>query len=170
MDIHIRLDGDIIDLLALSDDQYKFYQKCLLAFRQNTPYDEYLKVIQDENNVLLKNMTLKEAFQTPLGKAVVDLGDRLAIQQGLKPSPDTEFVNIDPCQAEEYVTSGGAAKMKGMTVPSINTACHKGKLAAHQNPKNGRWSISKRALERYEVHKSRQANRLGKTMKKSPQE
>lgn len=168
MDIHIRIDGEIVDLLALSDEEYAFYQKCLLAFRQNIPYDEYLKIIQEQDSILLKNTPIKKAYQKPLGKAVLDLGDRLAIQQGLK-QPPAEYVNNDPCQEEEYISASEAARIKGMKQPSIVAACQKGKIAAHKGS-NGRWHISVRSLQRYEVNKTRQANRLGKTVNKSSHE
>lgn len=161
MDIHIRLDGDIIDLLALPDDEYGFYSQCLTAYRNNMAYGEYLKMVQDPGNPMMKgNVAMtKGIYESPLCRAVWDLGYRLAIKQG-EMAPEGDFVDIDPAQPETFVNASEAGERIGMTKAGVIAAVKSGRIAGHQ--KGSRWNISVRSLDQYKPHRARQEARLGK--------
>jgi hypothetical protein len=146
MDIHIKINGDIIDLHSLKEEEYKKYMKAYSAFMKNLETKDFKSLIIEFFPVSDK-----------LGEALFDLEERLAIRRGEKEPPEG-YTEFDPCQKEEYVNASEAARRKGLTMPPIVHACKRGRIAAHQDKRNGRWKISERSLERYSVDRTNQQN------------
>lgn len=72
----------------------------MTAYKNNMPYSQYLKLVQNPANPVMKgNHTItKEIYNSPLFRAVWDLGRRLAIRQGIiAPDPNSN-VEIEPVQ------------------------------------------------------------------------
>lgn len=157
MNIHVTLNGDIIDLLALDDEQFGFYHQCLQAYKINTPVKDYLKLMQSPDNPMMKGnrMITKDIFNSPLYQAVQDLEYRLRIKQGLMKPANPEYANIEPAQQDEYVSANEAAKRKGVSATAIIKALQRGALAGHQE-ESGRWKISLKSLEQYTPNPIRQ--------------
>jgi len=161
--IHVTRKGEVIDLLAFSDEEFSFYNECLTAYETNMPYGEYLKLVQNTGNPVMKgsNTITKEIYNSPLFRAVWDFGRRLAIRQGIMaPGPDSQ-VDIEPAQEDEFVSPYEAAKRMGVTAPAIHAAIKRGEIAAHQE-KNGRWKVSVKSLKQYKPDPVRQAAPSGK--------
>lgn len=163
MEIHITLNGDIIDLLAFDDEQFGFYHQCLNAYRQNVSIDEFLKLMQDPSNPMMKGKTMitKEIFNSSLYKAVQDLEFRLRIKQGLMKPANPEYAEIEPAQQDEFLSANAAGKEAGVSATAIIKAVQEGRIAGHQE-KNGRWKISRKSLEQYSPDPVRQAAKMGK--------
>lgn len=157
MNIHITLNGDIIDLLALDDEQFGFYHQCLQAYKINTPVKDYLKLMQSSDNPMMRGnrMVTKEIFNSPLYQAVQDLEYRLRIKQGLMKPANPEYADIEPDQQDKYVSANEAGKRKGVSTTAIIKALRRGDIAGHQE-KNGRWRISVRSLKQYTPNPIRQ--------------
>lgn len=157
--IHVTLEGNVIDLQAFDEKEFAFYNECLNAYRNNMPYGQYLKLIQNPENALMKGspQVTKEIYYSKLGQAVWDLGDRLAIRQGHMAADHTcPCLDEEPAQQDEFISPYEAAKRKGLTPPAIHAAIKRGDLAAHQE-ENGRWKVSARSLEQYQPDLARQA-------------
>ena len=153
--IHVTRKGEVIDLLSFSDEEFAFYNECLLAYETGMKYGEFLKLVQSEKNPVMKGgKVTREVYHHPLFQAVWDLGRRLAIAQGLMaPDPDTD-VNISPAQEDEFISPYEAAERAGVSAPAIHKAIKKGAIAAHQE-ENGRWKVSVRSFDRWNNARAR---------------
>lgn len=146
--IHVTLDNNIIDLLALSDNDFSFYQHCLNAYKQNIPIAEYLQMVKD-----YFGMITKETFNSPTYQAVQDLEYRLRIKQRMLNPSDGDDTSQEPDQNDKFITASEAASRKGVSVTAIIKAVKRGRIAGH---KNGQWNISIRSLEQYSPDPTRQ--------------
>jgi hypothetical protein len=146
--IHVTLENEIVDLLALSDEDFVKYQKFLEAYKQNTPVSEYLNLVNQHFGTVTKDI-----FYSDLYRAAQDLEYRLRIKQGvLKPS-NGDQPEQEPDQKDEFVTASEAAKRKDVSVAAIIKAVQNGRIAGH---KNGQWNVSVRSLEKYSPDPARQ--------------
>lgn len=151
MDIHVTLDGTVIDLHSLNDEEYGFYNQCLMAYKAETPRAEFLKLMQDPGSPLMNGSRFitKEISQTDLYQAVQDLEERLAIAQGkMAPNPG-DRVKEEPAQKDEFVTANVAAQKAGVSATAIIKAIKEKRLAGHQEKKRGYWKVSVRSLANY---------------------
>lgn len=151
MDIHVTLDGSVIDLHSLSDEEYAFYTECLSAYKTNMPRGDYLRLIQNPSNPVMKGsqMVTREITKTPLYRAVEDIEYRLAIRQDkAEPSPN-DLVDEEPAQRDRFLSASEAAKQKGVSVTAIIKAVKDGRIAAHQEKDRGQWKVSERSLSKY---------------------
>jgi len=156
--IHVTRKEEVIDLLSFTDEEFAFYNKCLAAYETNMPYGEYIKLVQNPGNPVMKGSysITKEIYNSPLFRALWDLGRRLAMRQGIMAPDSDSRVDIEPAQEDEFVSPYEAAKRIGVTAPAIHAAIRRGEIAAHQE-KNGRWKVSVRSLEQYKPDPVRQA-------------
>lgn len=154
-DIHVTLDGTIIDLHNLSDEEYGFYSQCLSAYKSEMPRAEFLKMMQDPSNPMMKGnrFITKEIAQTDLFRAIQDLEERLAIAQGkMSPNPG-DLVDEEPAQHDEFVTANVAAQKLGISAKAVTQAIQDRRLPAHREAKGdtrGFWKIPLRALTNYQ--------------------
>lgn len=150
-DIHVMLDGTVIDLHTFSDEEYGFYIQCLNAYKANMLRAEFLKLMQDPNNPMMKGSKFitKEIAKSDLYKAVQDLEERLAIAQGkMSPNPG-DLVDEEPAQKDEFITANVAAQEAGVSATAIIKAIKNKRLAGHQEKKRGYWNVSVRDLANY---------------------
>lgn len=157
--IHVTRKGEVIDLLALSDEEFAFYNECLQKYRENVDTGHYLRLIQHPGNVLMKGsrFVTKEIAYSNLGRAVWDLYYRLAIRQGeMAAGESSTHIDEEPAQEDDFVSTTEAANKAGVNVQAIHEAIKRGALAAHQE-ENGRWKISARSLAQYKPDPVRQA-------------
>lgn len=161
--IHVTRKGEVIDLLAFTDDEFTFYNECLTAYETNRPYGEYLELVQNPGNPIMKgsHTITKEIYNSPLFRAVWDLGRRLAIRHGIMAPNSDSQVDIEPAKKDEFISSYEAAKRVGVTAQAIHAAIKRGEIAAHQE-KNGRWKVSVCSLGQYKPDPIRQAAPSGK--------
>lgn len=165
MQIHVQLNGEIVDLLGLTEDEFAFYEKCLSAYRESMKYAEYLKVIQDPTNPLMKGQTMmtKEIHYSPLGRVLWDLAYRLGIKQGEMVSSEGSLVDIEPAQPDLFKTVKEAAEILDISVISVYRAIKEHRLAGHQ--KDGRWWVSNRSIKQYSPDRKKQKAGLSRKTK-----
>ncbi|QKG84880.1 helix-turn-helix domain-containing protein [Kroppenstedtia pulmonis] len=150
-DIHITLDGRIVDLHILSEREYAFYRECLSAYKTNMPRGDYLRLMQSPSNPLMegKRAITREIAKKPLFHVVEDLEYRLAIRQKIMtPKPDS-LVNQEPAQRDRFLSVSEAAKVIDVSITDILKAIKEGKIASHRDKNGGNWKVSKRSLEKY---------------------
>lgn len=145
MDIHVTIDGEVIDLHSLTDEEFAFYMNALMKYKENIPHNEFLKLLQSPEVVKGKKIT-REVTKSNLFRAIQDLEHRLAIRQGIVSG---EVSQEEPAQKAEYVSAYKAAQMKNATITGIVRAVREGRLAGHQDKKRGHWKIPTKALEKY---------------------
>lgn len=156
MNIHITLNGEVIDLHAFSDEQFGFYHQCWQAYQRSVPVDDYVQLMQKPENPMMQGnaMITKVIFGSPLYKAVQDLEFRLRIKHGLMKPAKPEFADMEPAQEDDMLSANAAAKVKGVSTTAIIKAANEGRLAGHQEA-NGRWKISAMSLEAYQPDAAR---------------
>jgi hypothetical protein len=105
------LDGAVLDLSELSEAEQAFFRHCEAAYRDGTPWGEFLALVGGQENPLLRptgGWVTPAVWKHPLYRAVRDLGDRLGIQQGeLAPGP-RHAVDRDPFGGARPLVSAAA--------------------------------------------------------------
>jgi hypothetical protein len=83
---YTTLDGHIVDLAALSDEERGFLNRCAAAYRAGLDSVQFNNtLLNGPENPLLRSAdgwVTRPIWEHPLYRAVHDLGDRLGIQQG----------------------------------------------------------------------------------------
>ncbi len=155
---YLTLDGRVLDLSGLSDEERRFFGECLERRRAGLAWSEFSLFAQGSRNPLVvrAGRVTPEVWAHPLFQAVRDLEDRLGIEQGfLRPGPDDD-PSTDPL-ADEWVPSARAAEAKGVTLPGLHKAVKRGDLVGRVE--RGRLEVSRRSLERWTPDRVRQAAR-----------
>ena len=91
---YLALDGRIIDLSTLTDQERSFFDRCFTAYRNGMPWVQFARLIEGTENPLIQatgGLITREVWNHPLFKAVNDLEHRIAIQQGkMTPGPGSD--------------------------------------------------------------------------------
>ncbi len=130
---YTTLDGDVLDLSGLSDEELAYLHECLEAVLANEDFVKFSNErVNSAQNPLLratKGWVTKQAVESPLYWALRDLEDRLGIQQGrFLPAdgnhPDRQLFD------DEWLPVTEAARRKGVTVPGLHGAIRRGDVIA----------------------------------------
>ncbi|MGH2609735.1 MAG: helix-turn-helix domain-containing protein [Tepidiformaceae bacterium] len=152
---YTTLEGRVLDLTQLTDEERSHFARCVDAYRKDMKWELFMDDLVDGNeNPLIapgRRITLR-AVEHPLYQAVHDLGDRLGIAQGkLGPSPgdDLESQPLDDTE----VSIPDAAEQAGVSVRAVYSAIDRGDLiATRARPAR----VSQRSLERWRPNETRQ--------------
>ena len=95
MSTYSTIDGRVLDLSALSDEQRRYFDRCVAAYREGMTWADFTNIlVSGAENPLLRGTSgwiTRAVWEHPLFQAVHDLGDRLGIAQGmLAPEGDPE--------------------------------------------------------------------------------
>ncbi|SMO92773.1 helix-turn-helix domain-containing protein [Melghirimyces algeriensis] len=150
-DIHVTLDGNVIDLHQLTDTEFAFYTECLSAYKTNMPRADYLRLIQTPDNPLMKGsrVVTREIANTPLYQVVEDIEYRLAIAQGKASPSHGDLVDEEPAQKDRFLSASEAAKQSDVSTTAVIKAVREGRIAGHQEKNRGQWKVSERSLANY---------------------
>jgi hypothetical protein len=162
---YTTLDGQVLDLSDLTDEERAHLERCRAAFGR----DRTRLAWEDFNNRFLmgaENPLLRETggwvtraiTRRPLYQAVHDLSDRLGIEQGdLEPEPGDDSER-DPF-ADDWIPATEAATRAGVTLPGLHKAIRRGDVIARPNGAGGRLLVSANSLKRWTPNPVRQAAR-----------
>lgn len=159
---YTTLDGRVLDLGNLTDEERSFFDRCVAAYRQGVAWEDFANLVGGAENPLLRSTggrVTRAVWEHPLYQALRDLEERLGIQQGkLEPEGvDEQAAASDPLE-DEWLPAPDAAAVKGVTLPGLHKAIRRGDVLARRWG-NGRVLVSRRSLERWEVNRTRQAAR-----------
>ena len=158
---YATLDGEILDLTALTEAERAFFGRVLALWRTRAPYDTVRELVSGPNNPILEPgcRITAAVHRHPLWRAVYDLESRLGILQGeIGPAPGDE-PERDPV-ADEWIPAVQAAAAKGVTLAGLHKAVERGDLvAARAKPGGVRLVVSRNSLDRWTPNPVRQAAR-----------
>jgi hypothetical protein len=157
---YLTLDGVVLNLSHLTDQERAFFDRCRAAARDGMAYDAFRAFINGPENPLLAapNRRITAAvWQHPLYQAVRDLGDRLAIRQGELAAEPGDDVDRDPT-IDVWLPVAEAAKLRGVAVSGLHKAIDRGAVVAAPRRPGGTWLlVSRNSLERWAPSTVRQA-------------
>ena len=88
---YVTLDGQVLDLSHLSEEERQFLSRCVDAYRQGVDWLALGAFVDGKENPLVRatgGLITREVWEHPLYRAARDLEDRLGIRQGeLVPDP-----------------------------------------------------------------------------------
>src|SRR5215207_5749923 len=123
MQTYLTLDGRVLDLSGLDEEQRQFLDRCMAAYRANVPVLEVNRLVEGLENPLLPptgGWVTRAVWLHPLFQAVSDIEGRLSIRQGAPREPDDTY-DCDPF-ADEWLLLDEAAQRKGVAVPELKRA------------------------------------------------
>jgi hypothetical protein len=161
MDIHITINGEIIDLQGFFKEESKLYIKFYTMYQAKVEATELLNLIQQNIDMLMEN--------DELYKVLNDFYERLSIEQHvIDPPNDLTWYEKHPTLKDEFISAREAARRKKTSHNTIIEAIKNGKIAAHKvksgklvakTEPEGRWKISAKSVEQYKVNTINQKNR-----------
>lgn len=161
MQTYTTLDGRVLDLTDLTEEERDFFGRCLADYRAGVAWERFARLVEGPENPLIRaaGRVTQAVWNHPLYQAVRDLEDRLGIQQGhLAPGPDDDPF-LDPLE-DEWIPAAQAAASKGVTMPGLHKAINRGDVIARPAKPGGSWLlVSVRSLRRWQPNPVRQAAR-----------
>lgn len=158
LDIHVCIDGKIIDLKGFFSEEMSCYIECLKKYNDKINSTELISYFQSQYiELLMKN--------SELNKTIQDFYSRLSIEQKKQEPPtDKTYLNQNPVQPDEFISANEAARRKDVSLTSIRAAIESGKISGHRerkgvlltkNQAGGQWKLSTRSVEQYNVNVNR---------------
>ncbi len=91
MQTYATLEGRVLDLTGLTNDERTFLERCYAAYQDCPPWEEFVALARGPQNPLIRGAggrITQAVWDHPLFQALHDLEDRLGIRQGeLAPDP-----------------------------------------------------------------------------------
>lgn len=159
---YTTVDGRVLALNGLTEEQYAFFARCLEAYRTGEQWETFVRMARTENPVIRAagGRITQAVWDHPLFQVVHDLEDRLGIQQGeMSPGPDDDL-DRDPL-ADEWIPAVRAAEEKGVSLPGLHGAIKRGDVIAKRADRQNHLLVSVNSLARWSPDPVRQAARLG---------
>lgn len=152
---YTTLDGDVLNLEALSEREKEHFDRACAAFKKGMPWDEFMNQLVDgAANPLVEpgRRVTRRTLDSPLYRALLDLGNRLGIRQGKFRPAEGDVVDSDPL-ADEEIPVARAAELAGVSLKAVYLAIERGGLiAARDRPAR----VSGRSLQHWTVNETRQ--------------
>ncbi|HEY5476161.1 MAG TPA: hypothetical protein VIK11_05520 [Tepidiformaceae bacterium] len=157
MPTYTTLDGDTLDLSALTAPEAEYLGVLKVAFEAGMEWASFNRLVHGDRNPILEpgHRVTSAVASHPIFRAAQDMEDRLGIRQGeIGAEPgDEEQLARDPF-SDEWLTIAEAAVAKAVTVQGVYKAIERGELIATQ----GRpVRVSLRSLGHWQVMDVRQA-------------
>ncbi|MGH2356328.1 MAG: hypothetical protein ACRDJN_32385 [Chloroflexota bacterium] len=162
MQTYTTLEGRVLDLTGLTDEEQTFFARCYAMYRNGAAWETFSKRARGVQNPLVRaagGRITEAVWDHPLFQALHDLEDRLGIHQGeLAADPGDDLVR-DPI-ADEWIPAVAAARQKGVTLPGLHGAIKRGDVVARP-AESGRphLLVSANSLARWTPDPVRQAAR-----------
>jgi hypothetical protein len=157
---YLTLDGRVLDLNHLTDEERAYFDRAYAAYRDGTTWVAFSHMVEGDQNPLLRptgGRITPAVWDHPLFQAVRDLEDRVGVRYGGLLAEPGDDIERDPV-ADEWIPATQAAAMKGVTVPGLHHAIRKGTLIAHcDRPGRPHCLVSRNSLDRWTPNPVRQA-------------
>jgi hypothetical protein len=165
MNTYTKVDGDVLDLAGLSDEEERYLAHCVAQFRANVPWRAFRELTTGPDSPLLRQTggrVTQQVWDNPAFQAILDMEDRLGIAQGKVGASPGDRVDTDPFD-DAWIPSAEAAAVKGVTLPAVHKAVKDGRLIGrHTDDGAKRLLISRNSLTRWHPNRTRQAAGKGR--------
>ncbi len=156
------LDGKVLDLSAVSEQEAAYVRKAVDAYRTGAGWVAMSHLVESPDNPWLREthgVITRQVWDTPGFQALRDLEDRAGMRDGsLRTEP-----GFDPAEdpaADEWISTTVAAKMRGVTLGGLLGAIRRGDVLARPRHDGGTWrEVSLRSLLAWQPNATRQAAR-----------
>lgn len=155
------LDGEVLDLTHLTDDEQQFFDRCYRAYRAaRVGWEAFSALVAGRENPVVRaagGLVTRAVMAHPLYVAVHDLENRVGLRTGdLAAEPEVDLAR-DPL-ADDWLSPSAAAAIKGVTRAAVHLASQRGDVVARPAKPGGRWTlISANSLARWTPVAVRQA-------------
>jgi hypothetical protein len=152
---YATLDGDILDLESLSPREREHFDRALLAYRSGMNWSAFMnEMVDGKANPLIDpgRRVTRRTLESPLYRALLDLGNRLGIQQGKFKPAEGDDLGTEPTEDRE-VPVAEAATRAGVSLKAVYLAIERGDLIA---TKDRPARVSRRSLDRWTPNVVRQ--------------
>ena len=155
---YTTLNGSVLDLTALTEEQCRFFAVCVQAWRAGATYLDFLSRISGVENPLVRDaagVITRAVYRHSLFQALRDIEDRIGIATGyLLADPDADLA-ADPL-VDQWLPARAVAATKGVSVQAVHQAIGRGELVSHQAA-GRRWLVSERSALAWTPNTNRQA-------------
>ena len=160
---YTTLDGQVLDLSDLSDQERAYLDRCRSAFSAGIDWIGFNNLlVMGKDHPLLRETggwVTRSIWRHPLQQALQDLSDRLGIAQGCVGAEPGDHLDRDPF-ADDWISTTEAARRKGVTLPGLHKAIERGDVIARPvKPDGSRLLVSANSLNRWQPNPIRQAAR-----------
>ncbi len=117
MRTYTTLEGHVLDLSDLTEEQQQFLDRCMTAYQDGMTWTLYCRLIEGLDNPLLRptdGVVTWAVWNPPLFQAVTDIEGRLGVQQDELLAEPGDDVARDPL-ADEWLPVEEAARRKRVT-------------------------------------------------------
>lgn len=160
METYTTLDGRVLDLISLSAEEQRYFERCYQAYLDGAGWVALSRLVDGSANPLLGptgGWITPQVWDSPLFQAVRDLEGRAGIRSGeLLPGPGQD-PDRDPLD-DAWLPLPAAAREKGVRPAGLHKAVTQGEaLARPAKPGGVRLLISRNSLEHWRPNSGRQA-------------
>ena len=157
-----KVDGTVLDLAPSSEAERAYVQRVWEAYARGGGWEEVSEMVSGAGNPMLAptgGIITRDLYYSPAFQAIRDVEDRAGMRDGsLLAAPDFD-PEADPL-ADEWIGTSDAAARKGVTLPGLHAAIHRGVIIARPiRPGGTHLQVSVRSLERWAPSAVRQAAR-----------
>ena len=154
------LDGRVLDLTQITDEERSYLGQCVAAYRASLPWQTFTSLAEGDGSPLVRaagGRVTQEVWDHPVFQAAYDMEARLGIAQGYVAAAANDDPNSDPF-ADDWVPAVEAAGAKGVTLSGLHQAIARHDIIARAaKPGGSRLAVSKNSLDRWRPSPVRQA-------------
>ena len=157
---YVTLEGEVLDLSGIGDEERAFLASCAAGYRAGMSWEGFTYLAEGNTNPLVRaadGRITRDVYHHPVYQAARDMEDRLGIAQGyvgLDPDLDPDR---DPF-ADDWLPATEAANRAGVTLTGLHKAIARGEVIARPaKPGGTRLVVSANSLARWTPSPARQA-------------
>jgi hypothetical protein len=157
---YTTLEGRVLDLTRITQEERAYLYQCVAAYRAGLPWPTFTDLAEGTGSPLVRaagGRVTQAVWDHPVFQAAYDMEARLGIAQGYVGVDADDDPSRDPF-ADEWVPAVKAAGAKGVTLSGLHQAIVRGELIARPvKPGGSRLVVSKNSLDRWRPSRVRQA-------------
>jgi hypothetical protein len=157
---YVTLDGEVLDLTGLDDEERAFLAGCVAAYRAGMSWEGFTYLAEGNVNPLVRaadGKITRAVYHHPVYQAARDMEDRLGIAQGYVGTDPDSDADRDPF-GDEWLPAAAAATRAGVTLTGLHKAIGRGEVVARPaKPGGTRLVVSANSLARWTPSPARQA-------------
>jgi hypothetical protein len=154
------LDGRVLDLTRIGDEERTYLEQCVAAYRAGLPWATFTDLAEGNGSPLVRaagGRVTQAVWDHPVFQAAYDMEARLGIAQGYVAADADDDPGRDPF-TDEWIPAVAAARSKGVTLSGLHQAIGRGEVIARPSkPGGSRLVVSRNSLDRWHPSHLRQA-------------
>jgi hypothetical protein len=157
---YTTLDGRVIDLTRITDEERAYLACCKAAYLAGMAWDKFNRLAEGDGSPLVRGTggwVTRAVRNHPVFQAARDMEDRLGIAQDYVGADPDDDPDRDPF-GDEWLPAAEAAARAGVTLTGLHKAIGRGEVIARPaKPGGTRLVVSANSLARWTPSPARQA-------------